>query len=223
MNREINMTLDGSFTIAIPELNVTYHSKHGALQESLHIYINSGLNYALSINSIDSICVFEMGFGTGLNALLTLLEAENTKKKIYYYTVEQYPLNIEEVNGLNFDALLNTDNLTSQLHLADWEKEVKINEYFTLYKSRESLLSVVLTKKFDVIYFDAFAPTIQPDLWTEDVFTKMYNHLNNNGVLVTYSSKADVRRAMKSAGLVVEKLRGPKGKAEIVRAMRIDN
>ena len=222
MYREIQTTLDGSCTVAIPDLNVTYHSMHGALQESLHIYIGSGLNYALSENENTTIYVFEMGFGTGLNALLTLMESGNIQKKIYYYGIERYPLNMEEANSLHYDSLLNTDDFSIRLHQAEWEKEVEITEHFTLFKTCQSLLSLQLPLKFDVIYFDAFAPALQPDLWTVDVFTKMYNHLNNNGVLVTYSSKADVRRAMKAAGFVVEKLRGPKGKAEIMRAKRVN-
>ena len=223
MYREIQTTLDGSCTVVIPDLHVTYHSTNGALQESLHIYIESGLNCALSAIDNETIYVFEMGFGTGLNALLTLLKANHIRRKIYYYTVERYPLTMEEANNLYFDSLLNTDNLTLQLHQAEWEKEVQINEYFTLYKTCQSLLTLQLPIKFDVIYFDAFAPTVQPDLWSEAVFAQMYAHLNNKGVLVTYSSKGDVRRAMKAAGFIVEKLAGPKGKAEIVRARKIIN
>jgi len=223
MYREIQTTLDGSCTVAIPDLHVTYHSTQGALQESLHIYIETGLNCALSTNEKDPIYVFEMGFGTGLNALLTLMKATHLKRKIYYYTVERYPLTMEEVNCLHFDSLLNTDNFTLLLHQAEWEKEVQINEYFTIYKSCQSILTAQLYKQFDVIYFDAFAPSVQPELWSVEVFAKMYVHLNQNGVLVTYSSKGDVRRAMKAAGFNVEKLAGPKGKAEIVRARRIDN
>ena len=222
MHREIQMTLDGSCTIVIPELNVSYHSTHGALQESLHIYIEEGLNYAIETSVRDSIEVFEMGFGTGLNALLTILKATEIKKKINYYTVEKFPLSIEEAQKLHYDELLKTNKFTMKLHEAEWEKEVAINEYFTIYKTCQTLTYLQLHKQFDVIYFDAFAPTVQPELWTKDVFAKMFYHLNNYGVLVTYSSKADVRRAMKAAGFIVEKLRGPKGKAEIVRATRID-
>ena len=223
MEREIQITQDGSYTVAIPEMNVTYHSTHGALQESLHIYIQSGLLFALPTIICDTIYVFDMGFGTGLNALLTLIESERLKKKVYYYSVERYPLTIEEAEKLNYDSLLNTQTLSLQLHRAEWEKEVEITEYFTLFKTCQSLLTLELPFKFDVIYFDAFAPTIQPDLWSEDVFRQIFNHLNNNGVLTTYSSKVVVRRAMKAAGFIVEKLAGPKGKAEIVRARRMDN
>ncbi len=221
MNREIQMTLDGSNTMIVPDLKVSYHSTHGALQESKHIYIERGLDYAIASSVKDNINVFEMGFGTGLNALLTLQKATKIKKRINYFTVEKYPLSIEEANKLCFDDLLNTDQLNLMLHQAEWEKEVVINEYFTIHKTCQSLLTLQFNSSFDVIYFDAFAPTVQPELWTPDVFAKMFKHLNNYGVLMTYSSKGDVRRAMKAAGFYVEKHPGPKGKAEIVRALKI--
>ncbi|MEI6628306.1 MAG: tRNA (5-methylaminomethyl-2-thiouridine)(34)-methyltransferase MnmD [Alphaproteobacteria bacterium] len=219
MKREILLTDDGSYTVSIPEMNVTYHSMHGALQESVHIYIVSGLYYALPNVVAETISVFEMGFGTGLNALLTLQEAIRLKRKIYYYTVELFPLLIEEAKALQQDVLLNSGNAAMQLHEAEWEKEVIINEYFTVHKTKQSLLNLTLPTQFDVIYFDAFAPTDQPDLWTEAVFANLYHHLNTNGVLVTYSCKGTVRRALQAVGFKVEKIPGPVGKAEIVRAV----
>ena len=220
MHRKILLTDDGSYTVSIPEMNVTYHSMHGALQESVHIYIVSGLQYALPNIDTETISVFEMGFGTGLNALLTLQEAIRLKRKIHYYTVELFPLTIEEAQALQQDALLNIGNVAMQLHEAKWEEDVVINEYFTLHKTKQSLLTLILPTQFDVIYFDAFAPTDQPDLWTEQVFTNLHQHLNTNGVLVTYSSKGTVRRAMQAVGFTVEKIPGPIGKAEIVRAVK---
>ena len=220
MTKQILLTEDGSYTVAIPEMNVTYHSVRGALQESVHIYIVSGFQYALPNITNDPISVFEMGFGTGLNALLTLQEAIKLKRKVYYHAVELYPLTMEEATALHQDEQLGTDNLSIQLHEAAWEEDVAINEYFTLRKTKTSLLDLSLNNQFDVIYFDAFAPTDQPELWTEAVFANLYNHLNTHGVLVTYSSKGSVRRAMKAAGFTVEKIPGPIGKAEIVRATK---
>jgi len=220
MKREILLTDDGSYTVSIPEINVTYHSTHGALQESVHIYIVSGLQYALPNIATETISVFEMGFGTGLNALLTLQEAIRLKRKIYYYTVELFPLMIEEAKTLQQDALLNIGNAAMQLHEAKWEEDVVLNEYFTLHKTKQSLLNLSLPTQFDVVYFDAFAPTDQPELWTEVVFANLYQHLNTNGVLVTYSSKGTVRRAMQAVCFEIEKIPGPIGKAEIVRAVK---
>ena len=220
MKKEILLTQDGSYTVAIPEMNVTYHSIRGALQESIHIYIQSGLQYALPKVAIETISVFEMGFGTGLNALLTLQEAIRLKRRVYYYAVELFPLTVEEAKELSQDEQLGTGNLSIQLHEAAWEADVVINEYFTLRKTRQSLLDISLDTQFDVIYFDAFAPADQPELWTEAVFANLFNHLNPNGVLVTYSSKGTVRRAMKAAGFTVQKIPGPIGKAEIVRATK---
>ena len=220
MIKQILLTNDGSYTVAIPEMNVTYHNRHGALQESVHIYVVSGFQYALAYILSETISVFEMGFGTGLNALLTLQEAIMLKRKVYYYTTEPFPLTTEEAVLLQQDKLMDTGNLSMQLHKAAWEEDVLINEYFILHKTRQSLLQLTLKTQFDIIYFDAFAPTVQPELWTEAVFANLYQHLNANGVLVTYSSNGSVRRAMKAAGFVVKKLAGPKGKAEIVRAMK---
>ena len=220
MKKEILRTQDGSYTVAIPEMNVTYHSTRGALQESIHIYVQSGLQYALPNIATDTISVFEMGFGTGLNALLTLQEAVMLKRKINYYAVELFPLTIEEAKALQQDEQLGTGNAAMQLHQAPWEQPVSINEFFTLHKTKQSLLDLSLNTSFDVIYFDAFAPNDQPELWTEALFTNLFNHLNPNGVLVTYSSKGTVRRAMQAAGFTVSKIPGPIGKAEIVRATK---
>ena len=220
MKKEILLTQDGSYTVAIPEMNVTYHSIRGALQESIHIYIQSGLQYALPKVAIETISVFEMGFGTGLNALLTMQEAIRLKRRINYYAVELFPLTIEEAKALKQDDQLGTGNLAMQLHEAPWEEEVMINEYFSLYKTNQSLLDLSLNIQFDVVYFDAFAPNDQPELWTEAVFANLFNNLNNNGVLVTYSCKGTVRRIMQAVGFIVNKIPGPIGKAEIVRAIK---
>lgn len=220
MQREIKLTDDGSYTVAIPQMNITYHSIRGALQESLHIYVVSGFQYALPNITNETISIFEVGFGTGLNALLTLQEAIKLKRKVYYHAVELFPLTMDEAMALHQDEQLGTGNLSIQLHEGVWEEDVVINEYFTLHKTKKSLLDLSLNNQFDIIYFDAFAPTNQPELWTEAVFANLYAHLNPHGVLVTYSSKGSVRRAMKAAGFTVEKIPGPIGKAEIVRATR---
>ncbi len=220
MTKQILITNDGSYTVAIPEMNVTYHNIHGALQESVHIYIQTGFRFALPFINFETISVFEMGFGTGLNAILTLQEAIRLQRKVYYYTTEAFPLSLQEAKLLQQDKLLNTGHLAMRLHEAAWEQDILINEYFILHKTRQPLLELSLKTPFDIVYFDAFAPTVQPELWTETVFAHIYQHLNKNGVLATYSSKVIVRKAMQAVGFAVEKLAGPKGKAEIVRAMK---
>lgn len=159
-----------------------------------------------------------MGFGTGLNALLTLQQAVNNKRHIHYTTVELYPLTNEEVLLLNYGRQLDMQEAFLQLHNCDWEKDVCINEYFTLKKIKASLPEINMTSGINCIYFDAFSPTSQPELWTQQIFEKMYKALLPGGVLVTYCSKSIVRHAMEAAGFRIEKIPGPWGKREMVRA-----
>ena len=222
-NHIIELTGDGSHTIVIPELNVTYHSKHGAMQESMHVFIKEGLHYLLDrnlFNKDEVLNIFEVGFGTGLNAWLSLNEAVNHNQKIFYQTIEPYPLSIDEAEKLNYPLTLNKDlhEYFFQLHACEWNKEILIHSLFSFEKINASLQNFTTNKKFHLIYFDAFDPTAQPELWTENIFRKMFDILNFNGILVTYCSKGIVRRAMQAAGFNVEKLPGPKGKREIVRA-----
>jgi tRNA U34 5-methylaminomethyl-2-thiouridine-forming methyltransferase MnmC len=232
MDREIILTKDGSHTVSVPEMNVTYHSVHGAIQESMHVFIDAGFR---QFSEQTELRIFEMGFGTGLNALLTLIEAEKTKQQIHYTSVELYPLQAKEIDKLNYCGQLNRKDLESvftQLHQCDWEKEIRITEYFTLRKLNTSLSTFnpftetsdnknsSTLQLFNLIYYDAFAPSAQPELWTAGIFEKLYGILNNKGALVTYCSKGDVRRAMQTAGFIIEKIPGPPGKREMVRAWK---
>lgn len=224
MERRVITTADGSSTVSIPEMNVTYHSTHGAVRESLHVFIQAGLNSLLPDHSVVSI--LEMGFGTGLNALLTLIEAETVKKPVHYTAIELYPLEQEQIKSLNYCHQLDRNDLQpvfQKLHSSAWEKEIPVFEYFTLFKSGSDLLKFENPRSgqfFDLIYFDAFAPTAQPQLWTAAIFEKLFALLSPGGILVTYCSKGDVRRAMQAAGFKVEKLTGPPGKREMVRAWK---
>ena len=173
MDRKIIQTADGSHTVAIPEMNVTYHSKHGAIQESMHVFVKAGLHYLLNQSTIQSIKIFEMGFGTGLNAFLTAIEAANKKVKVYYMTVEQSPLNIEETMSLNYSENLRYKEWFDALHECKWSEDVKINEYFTLRKEQININTYSTTQAFNIIYYDAFAPSAQPELWTEEIFKKL--------------------------------------------------
>jgi tRNA U34 5-methylaminomethyl-2-thiouridine-forming methyltransferase MnmC len=225
MERYLQVTQDGSHTIAIPGMQVTYHSTHGAVQESLHVYIRSGLHPVMKIYPM--LRIFEMGFGTGLNALLTLQHAEAQHQQVYYETVELYPLSAAEVQWLNYNDILLKDSRGSarleDLHAAPWEQDVQINPLFSLHKKQCSLFHYLQEppqEPFNLIYFDAFDPRAQPELWAQSVFEQLFHRLHPDGVLVTYCSKGSVRRAMQAAGFLVEKLPGPPGKREMVRARR---
>jgi tRNA U34 5-methylaminomethyl-2-thiouridine-forming methyltransferase MnmC len=221
MERILQHTSDGSHTIAVPSMHVTYHSIHGAIQESMHVFINAGLQPLL--HQFETLYIFEMGFGTGLNALLSLQQAIRYDQKIFYYAVELFPLKQNEYASLNYSSQLQDESLQSYfkfMHECEWEKEVSIHPLFILHKTNQSLLDLTAHQSFNLIFFDAFAPSAQPELWAQQVFEKMFQSLANKGVLVTYCSKGDVRRAMIAAGFKVEKLQGPPRKREMLRAIK---
>jgi tRNA U34 5-methylaminomethyl-2-thiouridine-forming methyltransferase MnmC len=217
------ITADGSHSIRIPEMNVTYHSLHGAIQESKHVFINAGFYGSDRFQRPEPLKIFEMGFGTGLNALLTIIEAEKTKTKVYYETLEPYPLTEQQVKEINYCRQLNRSDLQpvfEKMHCGEWEKEISISPHFSFRKLETLLVNHLTIQQFNLIYFDAFAPKAQPELWTKQVFDKMYAMLVPGGILVTYCSKGDVRRAMMAAGFEVEKLPGPPHKREMIRARK---
>jgi len=219
MLRQPVITKDGSDTISIPEMNVTYHSIHGAIQESMHVFIGEGWNYIHSPETH----ILEMGFGTGLNALLTLIEAEKKQTRVHYMALELFPLEQQEIGTLNYCTQLGRPDLQTVyeiLHRCEWEKDIATAPFFTLHKKKEDLISFSTGLSFDLVYFDAFGPGAQPELWTKQVFEKLYNFLKPGGILVTYCSKSDVRRNMQAAGFTVEKVPGPWGKREMLRAVR---
>lgn len=223
MQRKIQLTADGSHTFSLPEMNVTYHSHHGAIGESMHVYIDAGLRPLLNNPGQSSIHIFEMGFGTGLNALLSLQKAIKYKQPIHYTAIELFPLTETEVTQINYGHLLNMENDFLAIHNCEWEKEIRIQEYFTLKKIKASLADPIISDPVNCIYFDAFSPTMQPELWTREIFEKMYITLAPGGVLVTYCSKSEIRRNMMAAGFTVTKIPGPWGKREMVRAQRLTN
>ena len=216
LKREIIFTKDGSTTVSIPEWKVTYRSIHGAVLESNHVFIKNGLHYALKKFREEEINLFEMGFGTGLNAWLTVQEADIHQRKICYTTIEQQPLPLAEVQQLNYAGA--NKRLFDQLHQAPWEQPEPITPFFTLQKLQGDLKEWGTTQKFHLIYYDAFAPAAQPELWTVGIFDKIYPLLQPGGILVTYCAKGDVHRAMKAAGFRITKLAGPPGKREMLRA-----
>jgi len=216
MKIKVIITDDGSKSLYLPEMNETYHSKFGAKNESEHVFINAGFKQIQK----NEIAILEVGFGTGLNVLLTYFEGLKSQQKVYFESLEKYPLPeniLPEIN--NFDDAAYRE-LFDKIHQADWQQPVNLSENFTLLKNHIDLLSYQTTHKFDLIYFDAFAPDKQPEMWTAEVFTKMYNLLNENGILVTYSAKGSVRRTMQAAGFLVERIPGPPGKREMLRAKK---
>ncbi len=218
MQREIKLTADGSHTIAIPEMNVTYHSHHGAMAESMHVFIDAGLNHLFNQSTTQPVNILEMGLGTGLNALLTLQEAIKHKRSIHYTAIEIFPLTQTEIGQLNYGKMLSLQKEFLQLHNASWDEDICINEFFTLKKINVSLLELNLIYPINCIYFDAFSPIVQPELWTLPVFENLFRLLTPGGILVTYCSKSEVRKAIADAGFTVTKIPGPYGKREMVRA-----
>lgn len=205
-------------------MQVTYHSLHGALQESAHVYIEAGLKqYITDYPAQQQYTIFEMGFGTGLNALLTLIEAEQIQQKIIYQTIEAFPVEESIINQLNYCSQLNRTDLEPafrQLHTCPWNEYINITPNFHFKKINDNLINFSTDQPINIIYYDAFAPTAQPELWSGDVFKKLYSQLTPGGILVTYCSKGDVRRNMQAAGFGIEKLPGPKGKREMMRVVK---
>lgn len=220
MQRELKITADGSHTISVPELDVTYHSHHGAIAESIWVYLDAGFNYLRNTPHQQPITILEMGFGTGLNALLTWKEARLQQRPVHYIAIEKYPLTAKEYSALNHGHLLGMDEQLQQLHRSPWEQALTLDPYFTLHKKNISITDLSLDEPVNCIYFDAFAPTDQPELWTQAVFENLYRSLLPGGILVTYSSKSIVRKAMQAAGFTVTKITGPFGKRDMVRAIK---
>lgn len=213
------ITSDGSTTIHIPEWNEQYHSKHGAIQESYHVFIKQGLE---SISKKD-IAILEIGFGTGLNGFITLLEAEKHNRIIDYVGVEAYPVPKDEIEKLNYVSELDAishRNTFEEMHRCTWEERHQLTAQYSLEKRKQFFHEIVDENQFDLIYFDAFGARLQPNLWTEDIFSLMFKALKETGTLVTYSAKGSVRRAMQSVGFFVERLPGPPGKREMLRAIK---
>ncbi len=219
MERRIVRTADGSLTLQLPEWQEQYHSLHGALQEAYHVFIQHGLRCF----SGREIALLEVGFGTGLNALITLLEAPLQNLSVAYTTLEAYPVTRPEWEALDYGHHFpgaGAPEAFKALHEAPWETEVTMTGAFRLCKRRTDFRELQDIGAYDLVYFDAFGARVQPELWTEAVFSSMYRALKPGGCLVTYAAKGSVRRAMQAAGFRVERLPGPPGKREMLRAWR---
>lgn len=214
------LSQDGSHTIHSEQFGVSYHSKYGALQETQTVFINAGLKYR-EAEGLKTIRILEMGFGTGLNALMTMMQA-NPEIQINYHTIEAYPINEDQYKQLNYPTLLKLDsssrNAFYEMHSCPSGTTIPLNDRFLFTKHLKKLEEFETSEMFDIIYYDAFAPTSQEELWTEDIMSKLYGMCNSKAVLVTYCAKGSFKRALKAAGFQVEGIDGPIGKREMTRA-----
>jgi tRNA U34 5-methylaminomethyl-2-thiouridine-forming methyltransferase MnmC len=221
---KIIQTQDGSHSLLNESLNETYHSTHGAIQESLHVFINNGLRHWVKKNPGQPISILEVGFGTGLNALLTLQESLEQKIKICYTTIETFPVPFEVVDQLNYAQILSnqlTEKYFKDLHATEWDKAVKISPDFTLEKRQGKIQDLNFKdENFDLVFFDAFAPNKQPEMWERPILEKIFGTLKGGSLFVTYCAKGQVKRDLRAVGFSVETLPGPPGKREMVRAAK---
>jgi tRNA U34 5-methylaminomethyl-2-thiouridine-forming methyltransferase MnmC len=216
---KLEQTADGSYTLYVPELDEHYHSVKGALTESKHIFIDMGLKHS----SVTAPHILEIGLGTGLNCVLTLLEAKENQRHVYYTGIERYPLNEEIIRKLNYPSIIEKECEEDYfaIHQAPWEEDVCLSPWFTLHKMEGDFTHYSFEQKYDIIYFDAFAPEKQPEMWEQSLFDNLYQVLNEGGILTTYCAKGVVRRMLQTAGFKVERLPGPPGgKREILRATK---
>jgi tRNA U34 5-methylaminomethyl-2-thiouridine-forming methyltransferase MnmC len=215
---ELIITNDGSHTVYLGDLDEHYHSKFGAVTESRHVFIEAGLKTVPRKN----LRIFEMGFGTGLNAFLTLLDIHYTGQRVHYTAIEKHPLDAEIIDQLNYPSAKESKQreYLNLLHAATWNEDNKISRNFTIHKIEADMLDASIPGPFDLVYFDAFAPDKQPELWTTVVFSKIYHQMRSDSILVTYSSRGQVRRDLEAAGFRVEKLAGPPGKRDMTRAWK---
>lgn len=221
---KIITTEDGSHSLYHEGLKETYHSFHGALQESIYVFIEKGLRFWRNKSGLPKeVSIFEVGFGTGLNALLAAQFAMENMVKINYTTLEPFPLAIDLVEKLNYSEQIGLAHLTEifkMLHQGEWNEVIVLEDFFHFTKLQTKLEDFVTTEKFDVVFFDAFAPNKQAELWEIDMLQKCYDLLNEGGVFTTYSAKGQLKRDLKTVGFEVETLPGPPGKKEMVRGGR---
>ncbi len=215
----IEETADGSPTLYREDIDEHYHSVKGALAESRHVYLKTGWSKAAETSR--PVRVFEVGFGSGLNAAITAYAAMESKVATEYYAVELYPLPQETTELISKGIEKEYREVLESVNQAPWETAVEINQYFTLHKLEADLLKMMLPAKLDAVYFDAFAPEKQPEMWDEIIFQKLYDAMSHGGVLTTYCAKGSIRRMLQQIGFLTERLPGPPGgKREIMRATK---
>lgn len=215
---EVVETADGSQTLSVDGGVEHYHSTNGAIAEALHVYINAGL---AAIDRLP-IRLLEVGFGTGLNAMLSFIYAEKNQREVIYTSVERYPLGADVTSLLRYAEQLGIDRCKyfDSLHAAEWNVPSVISPYFTLQKVEVNLVEFEPTGPIDLVFYDAFAPDLQPELWSTSIFKKIYNAMSSGGILVTYSSKGFVKNGLREVGFSVKRLQGPKGKRHMILAQK---
>jgi tRNA U34 5-methylaminomethyl-2-thiouridine-forming methyltransferase MnmC len=215
---EFRLTEDGSHTLYIPELDEYYHSIHGAINESVHIFLQAGFSYHPSFN----IRVLEIGFGTGLNTILTMIRSEEENRTVTYHTIELNPLPFDIISRLNYPQLLQGtfDKIFRKIHDLPWNIEQEITSSFRLKKILTDIQDYKPAGCYDLVYFDAFAPDKQPEMWKQEILLKIYDTMNEGGILTTYSSKGEIKRRFENCGFRVEKIPGPPGKREMLRCLK---
>jgi tRNA U34 5-methylaminomethyl-2-thiouridine-forming methyltransferase MnmC len=216
---EIIKTADGSHTIFVSELNEHYHSVNGAFRESSFIFINNGFDF----NKAESLRIFEVGFGTGLNTFLSAIRSKKENRRVYYTAIEKYPLPDDIIQALNYPDFVDKNDrmIFRAIHDSPWNSPQKIHSNFTLTKTRGDLITDDISGNFDIIYFDAFGPDKQPEMWTGEIFRKISEIVTIKGILVTFTSKGEVKRRLREFGFQVDILPGPPGKRHIIRAVKI--
>ncbi len=215
---ELQLTADGSHTLFLSGMNEHYHSVNGAIQESKHVFIDAGLKQS----DKKAIRILEFGFGTGLNALLSCLEGEKRDISIHYTSLEKYPLPLEIIEKLNYSRLLSpeSEELFLKIHRCDWNQSTPVTPLFSIEKIETDFSDYDFGKAFDIVYYDAFAPDKQAGVWSLELFGKIYKNMNCGGIMTTYCAKGEIRRMMKEAGFIVERIPGPPGKRQMLRAFK---
>jgi len=209
-------TQDGSKTIFSPNFNEHYHSINGAFTETMHIFVGLGYN-SIPLKNIN---ILEIGYGTGLNAICTYLENVNSGKQIFYHGIEKYPLDMKVLNSLNYSEICKVEEHALGPFFKEWNKRVKIDEYFTLYKQVIDFQQFKPEQRYDLIYFDAFSPDVQPEMWSFENLEKILTALSTGGVFVTYCSRGDLKRSLRALGMEVKRFSGPPGKRHVIRATK---
>lgn len=221
---QVLVTEDGSHTIFVPELNETYHSIHGAIQESTHVYIERGLHYLVQRDQVKCIRIFELGFGTGLNAFLSAKYATDNGLLVEFESIEAFPLDQEVLLHLNYPnqiASSNYNNFFQKIHEAPWDQNNVVSSNFNLIKKHTTIQGYHTSAKFDICFFDAFAPSKQAEMWEYPILEKIASLLSTKGIFVTYCAKGQLKRDLKALGFEVESLSGPPGKLQMIRATKI--
>ncbi len=215
---QLKITKDGSHTLYLPELDEHYHSIHGAVNESVHVFLKEGFSYYPSTD----VRILEIGFGTGLNAILTMIRAEEEDRTVTYHSVDIHPLPLEIIRRLNYPGLFEGtyQDKFRKIHEVTWNTEHKITPSFRLKKILADIQDYKLTGAYHVVYFDAFAPNKQPELWTQEIFMKIFGAMTADSILTTYSSKSEVKKRLIKCGFLVEKIPGPPGKREMLRCLK---